>query len=214
MAQWWQKIRHAFASEAEPKPKIDQDINPPSVINSLDEAGAYLAKVTGKSLRPYSTQDFGREEFSEARSVLVDEPQAEPLLEKLRNRLGQGLVAFIGTRTSHAKPRPKGVELVVGRGTSQFDILRIAASDAANFGKKTEDLIKQIQAWDTAYGVNIFQAETDTIQLRLTKIPADLKKFAEEVYEFCPDIVDQGVGSVDRLAKDIGTTGKLLLWWD
>lgn len=210
----WKRIQRAFSSGAGPEIKNDASFETPSVINSLDEAGSFIAKVTGKPLRPYSTRDFGRDEFSEARSVLIDDSDGERFLGKIRKHLGPQLVAFIGTRTSHAKPRPKGVELVVGHGASQFDILRIAASDAVNFDKGTEDLVKQIQAWDTAYGVDIFQAETDTIQLRLTKIPADLKRFAEEVYEFCPDIVDQGVGSVDQLAKDIGATGKLLLWWD
>jgi hypothetical protein len=214
MAEWWQKIRGTFAPKPDPEPKNNSGADTPFFINSLDDAGFYLTKMTGKSLRLYSTRDFGREEFPEARSVLVNETEAEQLLGKIRGHLGSGLVAFIGTRTSHAKPKPKGVELVIGCGSSQFDILRIAASDAVNFGKQTEDLIQQIQAWDKVYGVDIFQAETDTIQFRLIKIPADLKKFAEEVYEFCPDIVDQGVGSVDQLAKGIGATGKLLLWWD
>jgi hypothetical protein len=180
----------------------------------LEDAGSFLSKITDKPVRAFSTRDFGREEFSEARSVLVKEPQAESLLGKIRNHLGPGLVAFIGTRTNHAKLRPKGLELVIGCGTSQFDILRIAASDAVNFNKGTEDLIKQLQAWDSAHGIDLFQAETDTVQFRLLRIPSDLKKFAEDVYEFCPDIVDQGVGSVDQLAKDIGAGGKVLLWWD
>lgn len=209
---WWQKIRRALGSG--PEPDNDPGADTPAILNSLEEAGAYLAELTGQPVRSYSTRDFGREEFPEARSVLVAESQAEPWLGKIRQCLGPGLVAFIGTRTSHAKPRPKGVELVVGRGTSQFDILRIAASDAVNYGKETEALVKQIQAWDTACGVDIFQAETDTIQFRLKKLPADLDQFAEEVYEFCPDIVDQGVGSVDKLAEEIRDTGKLLLWWD
>jgi hypothetical protein len=197
-----------------PEPREARGMDTPSIINSLDEAGAYLAQVADKPMRTFSTRDFGRDQFPEARSVLVDDAQAEALLEKVRGRLGPGLVAFIGTRTSHAKPRPKGVELVVGQGTSQFDILRIAASDAVNFDLDTEDLVRKIQAWDAAYGVDIFQAETDTIQFRLKKLPDDLKKFAAEVYEFCPDIVDQGVGSVEDLAEEIRATDKLLLWWD
>jgi hypothetical protein len=214
MAQWWQKFQRAFVSRSESEFENKQRKIVPSIIGSLEEAGSYLATTSGKPLRHYSTRDFGREEFAGARSVLVAQSEAEPLLNRIRNCLGPELVAFIGTQTSHAKPRPKGVELVVGCGTSQFDILRIAASDAVNFDKGTEDLIKQIQAWDIVYGVDIFQAETDTIQLRLIKIPSDLKKFAKEVYEFCPDIVDQGVGTIEQLAKEIGTTGKLMLWWD
>lgn len=213
MAEWWQKIRRAFASGSE-ELEINKVTDTPFIINSLDDAAFYLTKVTGRTARPFSTRDFGRDEFPGARSVLVDDAKSEQLLGKIRSHLGPGLVAFIGTRTSHAKPRPKGVELVIGSGASQFDILRIAASDAVNFNKGTEDLIQQIQVWDKAYGVDIFQAETDTVQFRFIKIPADLKAFAEEAYEFCPDIVDQGVGSIDQLANSISASGKLLLWWD
>jgi len=214
MAPWWQRIQRAFGSGPQSEPEKNPDTEAPAIIDTLDGAGSFLAAVTGKPMRCFSTRDFGRDEFTEARSVLVQASQAEPMLGKIRSRLGPGLVAFIGTQTSHARPRPSGVELLVGRGASQFDILRIAASDAVNYGKETEDLVKQLQVWDSAYGVDIFQAETDTIQFRLKIIPADLKKFADEVYEFCPDIVDQGVESVDQLAKDIGESRKVLLWWD
>jgi hypothetical protein len=180
----------------------------------LDEAGACLAELSGQQLRPYSTRDFGREQFSGARSVLVSLPRAEALLVNIRSRLGSGLVAFIGTQRSLTKPKARGVELVVGPGANQFDILRIAASDAVNFDMETEDLIAKIQSWDASFGVDIFQAETDTIQLKLKSIPTQLDAFAQDVYEFCPDIVDQGVGYVHKLAEQIRDSGKLLLWWD
>lgn len=46
------------------------------------------------------------------------------------------------------------------------------------------------------------------------KTPADMDAFAREVYEFCPDVVDQGVGTVHALAREMRKTGALYLWWD
>ena len=184
------------------------------MINSLEEAGAYLAERSSQALRGYSTRDFGREEFRGARSVLVQASRAEAILEDVRRQLGPGLVAFIGTQNSFAEPKANGVEVVVGNGTSQFDILRIAASDAVNYDKGTEDLIKQLQSWDASFGVDIFQAETDTVQFRLKSMPSDMQSFAQEVYEFCPDIVDQGVGSVEELVEEIRAASAVMLWWD
>ena len=63
----------------------------------------------------------------------------------------------------------EGVEVVVGPGKRQFDILRIAASDAANYDMETEDLIKVLEKWDRLYGIDIVAAETDTIQLTLNR---------------------------------------------
>lgn len=181
---------------------------------NLDEAASRLAKVTTQTVRAFSTRDFGRDRYKKARSVLVPAEHVEALLGKVRKELGPGLIAFIGTQNSLADPQPEGVELVVAEGKTQFDILRVAASDAVNFGMQTEDLIPVLQKWDAEFGIDIFQAGTDTIQLRLTSLPSDLKKFADEVYEFCPDIVDQGVGSVEELRQEIAKSHQLFLWWD
>jgi hypothetical protein len=34
------------------------------------------------------------------------------------------------------------------------------------------------------------------------------------MYEFCPDIVGQGVGSVAGLAKELNKSQKFYFWWD
>jgi hypothetical protein len=91
------------------------------------------------------------------------------------------------------------VEVVLGKGESQFDILRLARVEACNHDMDTEDLIHRLQSWHRCCGVDIIAAETDTIELSLERLPVDPWAFANEVYEFCPDIVDQGVGSVDVL---------------
>lgn len=181
---------------------------------TLNEAASRLATVTSQNVREFSTQDFGREQYTKARSALVPANEAETLLGKVRNELGPGLIAFIGTQHSLAAVEPDGVELVVAEGTTQFDILRVAASDAVNFGKETEDLIAVLQKWDAEFGIDIYQAATDTVQLRLKSLPADMKKFSQDVYEFCPDIVDQGTGSVRELRKAIVKSHQLFLWWD
>lgn len=184
------------------------------VIDSLDAAGAFLAKQSGRPLRMYSTRDFGRANYSEARSVLVDPSQAMDLVKQMRSRLGPGLVAFVGTERSLASPSVEGTEVVVGKGRSQFDILRIAATDAINYDMVTEDLIARLKQWDAAYGIDIYKASTDTIELRLKTLPPDLHAFAAQLYAFCPDIVDQGMGSVDELEEYVRRTRTVPLWWD
>ncbi|HEU4670117.1 MAG TPA: DUF4253 domain-containing protein [Dyella sp.] len=184
------------------------------VIDNLDAAGAFLAKQSGQPLRMYSTRDFGREKYPEARSVLVDPSRAMDLVKQMRSRLGPGLVAFVGTERSLASPSVEGTEVVVGKGSSQFDILRIAATDAINYGMATEDLVARLRQWDAAYGIDIYKASTDSIELRLKTLPPDLHAFAVQLYGFCPDIVDQGVGTVDRLEEYVRQTHTISLWWD
>jgi hypothetical protein len=179
------------------------------------ETGArILAETTDASVRPYSTRDFGRERYSNGRSVLVDERSAEGFLLQVRRKIPRGMVAFVGVTNNLSKPKPAGVELVVALGTSQFDILRAAATNGINYGLATEDIVKELQSWDKECGIDIWQAETDVVQLRLKTQPKDLKSFARRVYKFCPDIVEQGVGNPDELAKLIAKEKAVFLWWD
>ncbi len=182
--------------------------------SSLDTASEILSVASGKEVRPFATRDFGRDQYRGARSVLVSEEDAKTVLDEVRDRIPPGIVAFVGTTRSLATPKSTGVEVVIAPGSSQFDILRVAASDGINYDLTTEDLVRELTSWDEAFGVDIWQAETDTIQLRLKSLPKDMMKFARRVYEFCPDIVDQGTGSVEELGRSIQAKKEVFLWWD
>lgn len=185
---------------------------------NLDEAGKRLAELAQQPLRPYSTRDFGREQFSEARSVVIQNDESMTrsieIVESLRSELGPGLVVFIGCNYSLKQPPEPGNEIVVGLGKDQFDILRIAATDAANYDMSTEDLIKKLLEYDKKYGIEILQAGTDTVLFRLKSLPTNVRAFSEDVYKFCPDIVDQGVETIDALQKIVAEEKMVALWWD
>lgn len=181
---------------------------------SLDAASTRLAELARRPLRPFATRDFGRDRNSEARSVLVPDDEAQSIVTELRAELGPGLLAFVGCTRSLADPPDEGSEVVIAHGNSQFDILRVAQSDAVNYGKETEDLIRKLEEYHSNYGIDIFHAETDTIEFRFTTMPSDLAEFCKDLYEFCPDIVDQGVGTVEELQNEIARTGTVFLWWD
>ncbi len=38
-------------------------------------------------------------------------------------------------------------------------------------------------------------------------------ELARRMYQFCPDIVDQGVDNVDALAREL-RKGRIYFWWD
>ena len=183
-------------------------------LEDLDAAGQWLAAAHGLSPRAYASYDLGRETDERCISVIVKPKRAESLLKDLRKRLGPGLIAFIGNSRWYGDEQPNGVELVVAPGESQFDILGIARSDAANYGLNTADLVARLRNYDQQFGIDIFQADLETVQFRLKTLPGDLQAFAKDLYDFCPDIVDQGCGSVDALANEIRRQKAVFLWWD
>jgi len=184
----------------------------PEAIRSL------LSRHAGSAARPYSTVDFGRAHDPGAASAIVrgDATLVESKLRDLRQSLPPGWVAFLGTSQFLGDERwpSDSVELVVAPGSGPLDILRIARTDAVNYGLQTEALIRALAEWDRAWGIDVIHAETDTIELALTRMPPDLSSFAREVYALCPDVVDQGTGSIEALQQEIATRRRVFLWWD
>jgi hypothetical protein len=181
---------------------------------NLEQAAVRLGQLSGRSVRPYATRDFGRDQNVDARSVVVAKNQASLLLANVRAEIGPGLIAFIGCTRSLAEPPDNGSEVVVAPGNSQFDILRVAQSDAVNYDLGTEDLICKLEQYHSQYGIDIFHAETDIMEFRFQAMPSDLTAFCSDLCQFCPDIANQGVGTVKKLQKKIAKTGTVFLWWD
>lgn len=186
----------------------------PGVLVTLDDVRRWLATTCELNVRAYSSCEFGRERDTRNISVIVGEHEAEELLRRVPTGLGPGLVAYVGTSRWLGDEQPGGVELVVGRGQSQFDILRLARSAALNYDLETEQVIPRFQELHRRFGIDIWRAETDTVVIRFDSLPADVRGLAAELYEFCPDIVDQGCGSVNALTEGIEANKAVPLWWD
>lgn len=179
------------------------------------EAVRLLERWNVGPVRPYSTYDFGREQDTNCVSGLASTEDAGLFALELAIELPEGLVVFAGTDRWLGEERYQGqTELVIGAGEDPFDILRLARTDACNYGKLTEDIIRKLSRYDEEFGISIFAATTDTVRFTLATQPENLWVFANDVYNFCPDIVDQGVGSVQALADEIARYQTLTLWWD
>ncbi len=181
----------------------------------LSLAENILKKVTRLSVRPYSNVDFGREKYEGARSVIAKEPDVFQYLAKVRKKINnENLIAFVGTQMWLGNEKHEGFELVVCPGKSKIDALRIAQSNAINYDMETEDLVKWFEEKSKIYDFDIFIANTDTVVIDFLEMPNDVKKFAEEAYEFCPDIVDQNFNTLNAFVESIEATGMVSFWWD
>jgi hypothetical protein len=96
----------------------------------------------------------------------------------------------------------------------KFDILRFEGTNGINYGIYTEDIIEKLLVWDKNYGLKMIAAGFDLVQADYKKLPDNIDRYAKDLYEFCPDIVEQGVGSVDALKTEVIRTRELYLWWD
>lgn len=96
----------------------------------------------------------------------------------------------------------------------KFDLLRFEGTNGINHDIYVEEIIEKISKWDKSYGMKILGVGFDFVQAEYDRLPVDIDNYSKELYEFCPDIVDQGVGTVEALKSEVVSTRELYLWWD
>lgn len=104
--------------------------------------------------------------------------------------------------------------VAVIKGSDDLDIIRYRRTDGINYDLENEDVVNKISEWKSKYGLTVIGCSRDWLQIEFDKLPTNIDAFAKEVYEFCPDSVDQGVGTIDRLKDAIKEMNGLWLWWD
>ena len=98
--------------------------------------------------------------------------------------------------------------------TDKYTVLKQVATDGINYGITNDSLLAIIKNFDSKYSLELIGASGDWCEFIIHKEPNDWNKFAEEVYNVCPDAVDQGAGGINKLAESMKTTKRLYLWWD
>ena len=72
----------------------------------------------------------------------------------------------------------------------------------------------QILAFLKRHRLLVTRLRHDLIVGRLQRPPKDPEAVALELYRLCPDLVDQGLGSVEALISQVRDRAELYLWWD
>jgi len=77
--------------------------------------------------------------------------------------------------------------------------------------------VAALRTWHEQFGVELVGLNGDTMNLRAGRRPITRQRataLAKDQYAYCPDIVDQGVGTVSALAATLMSSEWWYLWWD
>ena len=96
----------------------------------------------------------------------------------------------------------------------KYKILKETGTDGINYDISNDSLLKIIRRFDEKYQLTLIGANFDWCEFTFAKEPMNWVEMAEECYAVCPDIVDQGTGSVQALAEELKRTRTLYFWWD
>jgi hypothetical protein len=144
-------------------------------------------------------------------AVAVPEDETDHILAVLRKKLVPlKYMPFVVEMNAGLKIDKIGII----KGTDQYEILRIMQTAGDEYDITNEDVIEQLKEWEMISTFEIIGADSDWVEIEFKTLPKDLKAFAEAVYDFSPDTIDEGPGSIDGLIKELKGTRKLFLSWD
>ena len=98
--------------------------------------------------------------------------------------------------------------------TDKYDVLLAMQTNGQNYDLMPQDVVAWLRKLEGEQPFAITSAGFDFLGGKFLSKIAKPAELAKQMYEFCPDIVDQGAGDVKALAAELRKSGTLYFWWD
>lgn len=135
---------------------------------------------------------------------------------------------------------PNSTQIVVFKAADAIPLLVVRQTNGINCDVYPQDLVEWLDRLSEQCEFSIIGAGHDYVDLQFSTLPADVQAFADDVYEFCPDTLEQGIAkapptgfdemsledqvewmddalesqTTEDLAAALAESGRLFLWWD
>jgi len=186
-------------------PDFSERSNKPEFQKAIEE----LAVLSGKRAKAVTNQ-VGHP-LTGCMSFQVPTERADQILkEQQRKFLKRGCYLLKSDR-GHTSGKDT---LTLLPTTSRAEVLAAYQTNGANCEVYTPDVIRWLDELEKTQPFVMTGAGFDWCEGTFTKPLVNSKKLAKQIYEFCPDIVDQGTQDVSRLALELKKTQRFFFWWD
>lgn len=136
--------------------------------------------------------------------------QSERTVSQLQSRFAELGFFLADVSPSVAKP----VKLALFPTPHWEDAVAIMGTNGINFQVGSQDVIDWLHHWQEILGLKVLALMSDTVGGEFLKTAANPEELAASMYEFCPDIVDQGYGDLEALAESLAGDRTFFFWWD
>ncbi len=149
-----------------------------------------------------------------AKGVTVDVSQdkARRTVRQLQRSAPPGYLAFISDMNFGIGGTPDHVSVLTT--SDPYDALEVMGTNGWNYDISPKMVIARVRQWNKRFGLHLRGVGFDWLEAEFRQRPPNMLEFAKEVYEFCPDVVDQGTGTVEALAAEMKRANTVYLWWD
>jgi hypothetical protein len=124
-------------------------------------------------------------------AVALERDQVMATISKLQpSLLPRGYGAFWSEMFDGSSRR---VVVATLKCVDESEIIRLQQTNGRNYDVSTEDILQRLQSWRSQCDLQVVGAGVAWVAIQFATLPQSICAFAEEVYEFCPDTVEQGV---------------------
>ena len=89
-----------------------------------------------------------------------------------------------------------------------IDKIREVGTNGINYDVETDDIVKRLINWSKRFRFEVLEVDHATVALKLESLPENLANFCQEVYEFCPNTIDQGYDCLSDMIEMAQERGK------
>lgn len=104
--------------------------------------------------------------------------------------------------------------LTILKGTDELEIISWRKTDGINYDHDNTDVVKRFKKWKEQNDFWVVALGLDFIQIEFKKKIKNPELFAKEMYEYCPDAIEQGTGDMKTLVQGIKKMNGAYFWWD
>lgn len=187
---------------------------PADFVVPADFAGAVraLERLAGDSAVPLVGTDTGGEaRATPGVTVGVAAAQSQAMVAALQPTfLAQGFYLFLSERGFGGQPD----RLALFPRPDPYEILRLMGTNGWNYGIGPDSIAAWLKTLERDQPFMLTGIGFDWVEGRFQGDIRDVGALAQRFYAFCPDIVEQGTGSVDGLVRELRASRTLYCWWD
>lgn len=195
------------AQEPVPKPDFSDAAQSPAFQQAIKDAAALLGAVP----QPLRSQ-LENEEVLGGVSFDVAQEKAEALLLKAHaDFLSKGFYLFRYDQHFNIRGKPDKIGLLPTR--DAYAVMAVMQTNGDNYNIGTDGVIAWMKELQQEQPFILTGIGLDYMEGHFTGPVKNPEALAKRMYQFCPDIVDQGTGSMSELAREL-EKGNLYFWWD
>lgn len=105
-------------------------------------------------------------------------------------------------------------DIIIIDGSDPYDIIKRIGTNGVNYDIYNSDVVNKLKEWNDQVNFKFVVIDVSRIHAYMGKLPNNIQSFSKDVYAFCPDVIDQGYGSMNKMISDYEENKYFWLWWD